>query len=110
MMIQFEIHWHPAYLQQVMPNQFDPPPVEEVDLDKKYDIYVTEPFTGLIVYRSASLRETKSLARTARYDCAAEFIEILQSNGDSVFIRRNAIVKFCEPGAKLISEKISSQT
>jgi hypothetical protein len=89
-----------------MPSRFDAPAFEEIDLTKPYDIYISEAPHGMVVYRGAFFGDAKWLARTARYDSAADFIEIKQSNGHSVFVRRHAIVKFCEPGVKLISEKI----
>jgi hypothetical protein len=90
-----------------MSSRFDDPVPEEIGLEKPYDIYVSEANQGIFVYRGAMFRGVRSLARIARHDFAADFMEIEQSNGDSIFVRRASIVKFCEPGKKFISEKIN---
>jgi hypothetical protein len=89
-----------------MPSRFDDQVPEEIELGKPYDIYVSETNQNIFVYRSALFRGVRSLARIARHDFVADFMEIEQSNGVSVFVQRHSIIKFCEPGQKFISEKI----
>jgi hypothetical protein len=87
-----------------MPSRFDPVPIDEIDRDKPYDIYVTEAPQIIVVYKKAFFRGLKDLLRRQQHDFAADFLEIGQANGQSVFVRRGSIVKFCEPGTELIGE------
>jgi hypothetical protein len=88
-----------------MPSRFDPGAAGEVDPEKPYDIYVAETQHKIVVYRRAFFRGVKCLERSHGYTSfLSEYMEIGQSNGDSVFVRRHAIVKFCDPETKLIDE------
>ena len=89
-----------------MPSRFEPLPIDEVDYIKPYDIYVTEN-QKVVVYRRAFFRGLRDLLRRQQHDFAADFLEIGQGNGQSVFVRRNSIVKFCEPGVSLTEEQVS---
>ena len=89
-----------------MPSRFEQQPDDEIDLSKRYDIYVQESGHRLIVYRGSLFRALKRLAPRSRIDAFCDFYEIEQANGDVVFIRRHSVVKFCEPDTKLIEEEI----
>lgn len=88
-----------------MPSRFDPMPIDEVDCAKPYDIYVLEN-QKLHVYRNAYFQGLKDLLRRQQHDFAADFTEIRQSNGQSVFVRRSSVVKFCDPGVELIAVQV----
>jgi hypothetical protein len=88
-----------------MPSRFEPIPVDEIDLENPYDIYVSEASPQrIVVYRKAFFRGLKDLLRRQQHDFAADFVEIGQANGQSVFVRRSSIVKFCKPGTELIEQ------
>jgi hypothetical protein len=87
-----------------MPSRFGDDPLPEIDLSRRYDIYVAEMGRRIIVYRGASFRGMRGLERSGRFDISAEFYEIEQANGEVVFIRRHNVLKFCEPGTKLVEE------
>lgn len=89
-----------------MPSRFDEPLPEPIELDKPYDIYVTEVGARLVVYRKAFLRGVRGLARAGKYDVHAEFFEIEQSNGQVVWVRRHSVLKFCHPGTQLLDEAV----
>ena len=88
-----------------MPSRFDPSSSAEIDLEKPYDIYVAETPYKIVIYRRAHFRGLKMLARSGDLDFRAEFLEIGQANGDSVFVRRHSVIKFCDPDSKLIEEQ-----
>ena len=86
-------------------SRFDPGPTDAVDIENPYDIYVLEGRTT-VVYRRAFFRGIARLAATQRHELWSEFIEIMQANGSSVFVRRHGVVKFCEPGTTLEGETL----
>jgi hypothetical protein len=98
-----------------MPSRFDPTDTGEVDPERPYDIYVAETPYKLVVYRRAFFRGVKHLEVSSgeRHGVTysehrsffSEFMEIGQANGDSVFVKRYNIVKFCDPESKLIEEQ-----
>lgn len=92
-----------------MPSRFDPVPVDEIDREKSYDIYVSES-QRIVVYRSAFFRGVRDLLRRQQHDFASDFMEIGQANGQSVFVRRGSVVKFCEPGVELTEEQVRPKT
>jgi len=89
-----------------MPSRFGDDPLPEIDLSKRYDIYVTEMGRRIVVYRGARFRGMRGLEPSGRFDMRSEFYEIEQSNGEPLFIRRHSILKFCEPGTRLMEELI----
>ena len=93
-----------------MPSRFgEQSQPDPIDVEKPYDIYVTRREGGgdLTVYRRAFFRGVKGLLKTARYEIYSDFIELEQSNGQSVFVRRHDVVKFCEPGTALTEERVT---
>lgn len=87
--------------------RLDLPDSNEVDIGKRYDIYVAETPARIVVYRNAFFRGMKLLGEHGRFDLRAEFVEIEQSNGQTVFVRRYSIVKFCDVGTALVDEKLA---
>ena len=64
----------------------------------------------MVVYRNARFRGAGSLllppaARTG----FSEFVELEQANGQSVFISRHFIFRFCEPGTEPAPEVVASK-
>jgi len=86
--------------------RFDDSVFEQIDTDKRYDIYVSETQNRIIVYRGAMFRGKRRLSGGGEFDRFSEFFEIEQSNGQSVFVGRFALVKFCETGTELTESQI----
>jgi len=89
-----------------MPSRFGDEPLGEIDLSKRYDIYVAEMGRRVVVYRGAYFRGMRGLERSGRFDISSEFYEIEQASGEVVFIRRHNVLKFCEPGTRLVEEVV----
>jgi hypothetical protein len=77
----------------------------EVDPSKRYDVYVSEP-QRQVVYRNVLLKAAIHLLGTDVADRSPRFIQLEQSNGQSVYVPRGAIVKLCENGAVLTHEVV----
>jgi len=77
----------------------------EIDSTKRYDIYVSEP-QRQIVYRNVLLKAAMHLLGTDVADRAPRFVQLEQSNGQSVYVPRGAIVKVCEHGVVLTHEDV----
>ena len=92
-----------------MPGRMETTDSNAVDIGKRYDIYVAETLTRIVVYRGAFFRGVKELEKTNRLDISAEFMEIEQATGETVFLRRHSIIKFCEAGSKLTGELVAGE-
>ena len=98
-----------------MPSRFDPPsdpkPPESgealIDINKRYDVYCCERDHRIVVYRNALFRGVRALYRRNQFDTFSEYIELEQSNGQTIFIQRHGIVSFCEPGTELTAEMVT---
>jgi hypothetical protein len=77
----------------------------EIDPTKRYDVYVSEPLRQ-IVYRNVLLKAAMHLLGTDVADRAPRFIQLEQTNGQSVYVPRGAIVKVCEHGVALTHEDV----
>ena len=88
-------------------SRFGSGPSDAVDIEKPYDICMCWKGRTIVVYRKAFFRGIAKLAAKERSELSADFLEIMQSNGSPVFVRRHGVVKFCEPGATLGGEKVA---
>jgi hypothetical protein len=86
--------------------RFDAPDPDELDLAKRYDIYVAETPYRMVVYRGAFIRGLKCFAHAGTFSTHHEFIEIEQANGDWVLVRRHSVIKLCDMGGKLQEEEV----
>ncbi|HEV8377906.1 MAG TPA: hypothetical protein VGP99_03570 [Tepidisphaeraceae bacterium] len=90
-----------------MPSRFEGLEPDEIDLARRYDIYVAETPQRVVVYRGAFIRGLKGFTRRDRFGISLDdFLEIEQANGDCVLVRRYSVIKLCEVGKKLEEEVI----
>lgn len=68
-----------------------------IDTTKRYDVYCTER-NQQAVYRNALFKGTKNLLQKGQYGVFYEFLELEQADGQTIYIARTSITKFCEPG------------
>lgn len=85
------------------------PPEPEIDASKPYDVYCVEPNRQLVVYRNARFKRAAALlphpGGRMHYP---DYVELEQANGQSIFIPRSSIFRFCEPGTAVTGEAIPS--
>src|SRR6266478_1827339 len=78
---------------------------DSVDTTKRYDVYCTEQ-NQQVVYRNALFKGQKRLFPKGEHDSLSEFLELEQADGQTVFISRASVIKFCEqgvtPGPKIV--------
>jgi Clp amino terminal domain, pathogenicity island component len=74
------------------------PAGEPVDTGKRFDIYCTDSGRGTAVYRNARFKSMKHLFQRSPTDPLSGFVELEQSDGQTVFVSRSSIVRFCAPG------------
>jgi hypothetical protein len=80
-------------------NAISPKPQRElVDTSKRYDVYCTEQTQEVVIYRNALFKGAKSLFPKHQDDSLSEFVELEQADGQTIFIARYSVIKFCEPG------------
>jgi len=76
-----------------------------VDISKRYDVYCQEG-NKQVVYRSALFKGVKTLFQREDSDLWAEYMELEQADGQTIFIARQSVIKFCEhgktPGSEIV--------
>jgi hypothetical protein len=93
------------------PAQKTPEAEPEIDTRRAYDIYCAEPGQGVVVYRNARFKGAGSLLPSpGTRGGFSQFIELEQSNGQSVFISRGSIFRFCEPGTRPAAEPLTDRS
>lgn len=81
-------------------------PERLIDTKKRYDVYCTEQGQATRVHRNVLFKNGKYLSDVIGefMNVLREFVELEQSNGQSVFIARHQIMFFCEHGTDLTIE------
>ena len=92
-----------------MPGRAELTESNAIDIGKRYDIYVAQGYArdAVVVYRNAFFRGGKALEKSGRFELWNDYFEIEQSDGSSVFVRKYALVCFCEAGTKLMCEPVT---
>jgi hypothetical protein len=97
-----------------MPSRIDPEPDPKqpsaermIDTGRRYDVYCSEGYQQIVVYRNALFRGMKGLYRAGQFDSSGEFIELELPDGQTVFVARYTLVKFCDPGTTLPFEIVA---
>jgi len=98
-----------------MPQRFDLPPdprqpelgEPQIDVRKRYDVYFYEGERRLAVYRNALFKGVRALYRRGQFDTFSEYMELEQSNGQTIFVNRHRIISFCETGTELTAETLT---
>jgi hypothetical protein len=93
------------------PGSVKPPKPQRdlVDTSKRYDVYCTEQTQEVVIYRNALFKGAKSLFPKHQDDSLSEFVELEQADGQTIFIARYSVIRFCEPGVPSNSETIPSK-
>jgi hypothetical protein len=52
-----------------------------------------------VVYRNARFRSVRTLLKKEEYDFLADYVELEQESGDTLFVARLVITRFCEHSA-----------
>ncbi len=60
----------------------------------------------MIVYRNALFKGRTRLMSTRQHEFGAEFIELEQSNGQTIYLMSHSILRFCEHGVEAIGEVV----
>jgi hypothetical protein len=82
------------------------PQLDAVDTGKRYDVYCVEGDQGLVVYRNALFKGRRRLLNTRPHEVGSEFIELEQSNGQTVYVALFSVRKFCEHGGEMTGESV----
>jgi len=91
----------------VQPAEAPKPKRDEIDASKRYDVHCAERNQEAFVYRNAQFKGKKRLFPRSEHDILSEFLELEQANGQTIFVARSSVVKFCEHGVTPGSEKVS---
>ena len=74
------------------------PQSELIDIGKRYDVYCSGWKSETVVHRNVRFKAPKWLFAKNRSDLPSEFVELEQADGQTIFVARYSIIKFCEPG------------
>jgi len=86
-----------------------PSPGEVVDTGKRYDVYCADWSHEVTVYRNARFKGIKHLYPQSPYGTLSAFVELEQSDGQTIFVSRTSIIRFCESGIKPNPESASDK-
>ena len=93
-----------------MPSKFGPWGSESsaphIDLNKRYDVYCIDRANCITVYRNAKFKSKSILLGEGHTTFADRFIELEQSNGQSVYIAAHSIARFCEHDVQIVDESL----
>jgi hypothetical protein len=82
------------------------PQFDSVDTSKRYDVYCSEGNQQVVVYRNALFKRRSTLLSTHQLDFGAEFLELEQANGQTVYLSLLSVLRFCEHGSEIVGEII----
>jgi ATP-dependent Clp protease ATP-binding subunit ClpA len=85
------------------------PRLDSIDTSKRYDVYCSEGDQQVVVYRNALFKGWSKLLSTRQLDFGIEFLELEQSNGQTVYLSQFSVLRFCEHGAEIVGEIIPPQ-
>ncbi len=89
------------------PSAKPPEPEPQIDTRKRYDVYCIEPNREIVVYRNALFKGAGTLLPPPGGRMYPDFLELEQGNGQSIFISRSSIFRFCEPGTAVMAEVVA---
>ncbi len=68
---------------------------EPIDLSRRYDVYCAERVQQ-VIYRNVLFKSIRTLFPETEHDVFSEFLELEQADGQTIFIARASITRFCE--------------
>jgi ATP-dependent Clp protease ATP-binding subunit ClpA len=74
------------------------PGPEPVDTSKRYDVYCREG-NQEVIHRKVLFKRAKTLLPRSEHDLLSQFLEIEQADGQTIYVSRASVVKFCEHSA-----------
>jgi len=95
-------------LSEVTRNADSKPQSDFVDTSKRYDVYCRQN-QQVVVYRNALFKGRSKLLSARQPDFGAEFLELEQSNGQTVYLSLLSVLRFCEHGAEVVGEIVPPQ-
>lgn len=71
-----------------------------VDTSLRYDVYCAERNQKIVVYRNVQFKAVRTLFPKSESDHTADFVELEQRDGQTIFLAKINIVRFCQHGVK----------
>ncbi len=111
--VEITFQTKPMLVQQTAEHHFSrsaqpPEPEPQIDTSRRYDIYCVEPNQKVVVYRNALFKGAGSLLPSpGTRGGFSQFVELEQENGQSVFISRGSVFRFCQPGTALVGDAVA---
>ena len=75
-------------------SQNSEPELHNIDTRKRYDVCCVEQGQQ-VVYQNVLFKGTRELLPEDQPGCSSEFIELEQADGQTVFVARSSVLKFC---------------
>jgi hypothetical protein len=93
---ELDPNFQPRSPQPVLREASPSPRPDLVDTRKRYDVYCSGREQEMVVYLNAIWKGGKRLFKEDPHHILYEFVELEQADGQTVFIARSSILKFCE--------------
>jgi hypothetical protein len=71
---------------------------EPVDTSVRYDVYCSDHHQKSVLYRNVLFKSVKTLYQRGEHDAFAEYVELEHRDGQSVFVAKLSIARFCRAG------------
>ena len=81
-------------------------PLEYINTGKRYDVYCIDKDKAEVVYRNVLFKGRRRLSSTEQTVTMGEFLELEQSNGQTVYVPLHLLRKFCEHGTEITGENL----
>ena len=83
-------------------------PRDPVSTSERYDVYCVERNHKITVHRNVRFKSVKGLFPRNDFDQWSDFVELEQPDGQTVFVSKSMITRFCPAGAKLEVGEVDS--
>jgi len=85
------------------------PQRDAIDIGRRYDVYCRQG-NREVVYRNARIKKVRTLLKQRSGDSLSEYLELEQADGQTIFVARWFVMKFCEHATPPAPEKGSGES
>jgi hypothetical protein len=78
---------------------------EPLDLAVRYDVYCVDRNDTKVVYRNVLFKSVKTLFQRHEHDSLSDFVELEREDGQTVFVAKPTVVRFCKHGVNVEGEE-----
>jgi hypothetical protein len=81
-----------------------------LDTTARYDVYCAERNLKTVVYRNVLIKAVKTLFPRNDFDQFSDFVELERADGQTVFVAKSTVFRFCHHGINPNAEDLSGES